>query len=126
MIAAAWAVMKHLGEDGYLDVARALLETQARLVAGVEAIEGLRLLTKPEAGVVVYTSDEFDIRAVAEGLGERGHAIGVVKDPPAIHHLMEPVEDYRFIDSYLASLGEIVDEVRSGKRAVKGAEQVYA
>jgi sphinganine-1-phosphate aldolase len=126
MIAAAWAVMKHLGEDGYLNVARGLLDTQARLVAGIEAIDGLRLLTQPEAGIVVYTSDDFDIKAVAEGLGERGHAIGVVKDPPAIHHLMEPVEDDRFVDAYLASLAEIVDEVRSGKRTAKGAEQVYA
>jgi hypothetical protein len=50
----------------------------------------------------------------------------VVKDPPAIHHLMEPVEDDRFVDAYLASLAEIVDEVRSGERVAKGADQVYA
>jgi len=126
MIAAAWAVMKHLGEDGYLNVARGLLATQAQLVAGVEAIDGLRLLTQPEAGIVVYISDAFDIKAVAEGLTERGHAIGVVKEPPAIHHLMEPVEDDRFVDAYLASLAEIVEEVRSGARVAKGADQVYA
>ncbi len=57
---------------------------------------------------------------------ECGHVIGVVKDPPAIHHLMEPVEDDRFVDAYLASLAEIVEDVRSGKRTAKGAEQVYA
>ncbi len=126
MIAAAWAVMKHLGEEGYLKVARELLRTQARLVEGVEAIPGLRLLTRPEAGIVVYTSDELDIGAVAEGLVERGHAIGRVKQPPAIHHLMEPSEDDRFLDGYLASLAEVVEEVRAGKRTAKGVEQVYA
>ena len=126
MIAAAWAVMKHLGEDGYLNVARGLLRAQRRLVEGVTAIPGFRLLAAPEAGIVVYTSDGFDIGAVAEGLIERGHAIGQVKAPPAIHHLMEPVEDERFVDDYLVSLAEVVEEVRAGKRTAQGAEQVYA
>jgi glutamate/tyrosine decarboxylase-like PLP-dependent enzyme len=126
MIAAAWAVMKHLGADGYLNLARALLRTQKRLVEGVTAIPGLRLLAEPEAGIVVYTSDEGDVGAVAEGLAERGHAVGRVKEPPAIHHLMEPVEDDRFLDAYLASLAEVVDEVRAGRRKATGKESIYA
>ena len=125
IIAAAWAVMKHLGEDGYLNIAREVLRTQARLVEGIEAIPELRLLVKPEAGVVVYTADELDIAAVAEGMVERGHVIGRGKEPAAIHHLMEPTEDDRFLNGYLASLAEVVGEVRSGARTAQGVEVVY-
>src|SRR5690606_23502515 len=38
---AAWAVMNYLGEAGYLDLARRLMETEATLRDGVNAIEGL-------------------------------------------------------------------------------------
>ena len=92
--------------------------SEGRLVHQLDA-------TPPEAGVVVYTADELDIAAVAEGMVERGHFLGRGKKPSTIHHLMEPTEDDRFLNGYLASLAEVVGEVRSGARTAQGVEVVY-
>jgi glutamate/tyrosine decarboxylase-like PLP-dependent enzyme len=39
-MATAWAIMHHLGIDGYKRLTRITLDTARRLVAGVRAIDG--------------------------------------------------------------------------------------
>ena len=38
-LATAWAIMKFLGEKGYLDMTRKCMEVKQKLVEGIEAIE---------------------------------------------------------------------------------------
>ena len=116
MVAAAWAVMKHLGEDGYLDIVRGILRTTRMVVDGIGAIDGLEVLTEPEAGILVFTSHEFDLTAIEEGMAERGYRgypTSRRQSPPVIHLLMDPIEDDRFVEDYLTALAEVVVEVRS-------------
>ena len=47
MVAAAWAVLHHFGESGYLEMARTMLDTSHRLRRGIAAIPGLRVLGDP-------------------------------------------------------------------------------
>jgi sphinganine-1-phosphate aldolase len=76
-LAAAWAVMRHLGRDGYLELARQALEATRRVRAGVEAIPELRVLGEPDANVlsIAGADNEPDVFLVADELRRRGWAV---------------------------------------------------
>ncbi|MGH2600915.1 MAG: aminotransferase class V-fold PLP-dependent enzyme, partial [Dehalococcoidia bacterium] len=115
-IAAAWAVQRYLGEEGYLEIARTVMDARDRFVAGLEQIDGLHVWSDPELWAVAYGASGYDIHAVAKAMIERGWAIGGVRQPPGIHLMITPVHA-PVIDAYLADLRASVDDVRSGKRS---------
>ena len=43
-VAAAWAVMKYLGEKGYQDIARSVIDTRRAIAEGIRSIKGLQLI----------------------------------------------------------------------------------
>jgi sphinganine-1-phosphate aldolase len=60
-LAAAWAVINYLGDDGYMEFGRRTLAATKKIKNGVADIAGLRLLGEPEANLVAFTSDAFSI-----------------------------------------------------------------
>jgi len=125
-VAAAWAVMNHLGEDGYLDIARTIMGTRDRLVRGIEAIAGLRVIRPYELSFLLYGSSgpDLDIAAVAEGMTARGWFVGRSIEPPAIHLMLNPVHA-PIVDEYLADLAESAVEARQSQRVGKVDEHTY-
>lgn len=109
-IAAAWAVLNHLGMDGYLRVNRQLMEMRAAYIAGIEAIPELRIWGNPGLGIVTFGSDVLNIFAVAERMGQRGWYPNVVAEPPAIH-LMLSLAHAEAREEYLEDLADCVSEV---------------
>ena len=66
-IAAAWAVMNYLGEEGYLRVTRRVLDTREAYQRGVEAL-GFRTLGRPELAILAFGSERDDIAAVGRAM----------------------------------------------------------
>ncbi|RSS38337.1 aminotransferase class V-fold PLP-dependent enzyme [Streptomyces sp. WAC08241] len=54
-LAQAWAVLRYVGEDGYTALAGRVAEASDRLLAGLRAIPGVRVLGDPAAGLVSFT-----------------------------------------------------------------------
>ncbi|WP_067179594.1 pyridoxal phosphate-dependent decarboxylase family protein [Microtetraspora niveoalba] len=54
----AWATLQSLGRDGYLELGRTTLEATRRLVEGVAAIPGLRVLGRPESSLVAIAAEQ--------------------------------------------------------------------
>jgi glutamate/tyrosine decarboxylase-like PLP-dependent enzyme len=72
-LAAAWAVVEHLGEDGYLQLASVTREAVARIRDGIGEIEGLRVLGDPVSTLLAFTGDDgFDLFTVADEMKARG------------------------------------------------------
>lgn len=73
-IAAAYATLRHLGEDGYLRLAALTRDAVAGLADAVRAVDGLRLLAEPEATVVCFTGDDpgLDLFVLVDELTARG------------------------------------------------------
>jgi sphinganine-1-phosphate aldolase len=71
-LAAAWAVMRHLGHDGYLEAARSTLEATRRVRAGVDSIDGLRVLGAPQGNVLAIAGDGVDVFIVSDELRANG------------------------------------------------------
>ncbi|MFC0526529.1 pyridoxal phosphate-dependent decarboxylase family protein [Phytohabitans kaempferiae] len=71
-IAAAYAVLRHLGDSGYLALTAKTLEAVRELAAAVSRVDGLRLVAAPESTVVCFTADLFDVFVLADELAARG------------------------------------------------------
>ncbi|HEX2130976.1 MAG TPA: aminotransferase class V-fold PLP-dependent enzyme [Actinophytocola sp.] len=74
-LAAAWAVLRHLGDEGYARLAEKTLAAVRTLRAGIGGIPGLRVLGDPEAALLAVTGDgehdELDVFTVADEMTER-------------------------------------------------------
>jgi glutamate/tyrosine decarboxylase-like PLP-dependent enzyme len=73
-LAAAWAVLNHLGDNGYRALAAQVLAAVRALRAGIDAIEGLRVQGSPQSTLlsVAAADDSFDVFTVADEMTERG------------------------------------------------------
>ena len=113
-VAAAWAVMKHLGREGYLRNARRILNARRALMDGIAAIPGLKVLNKPELCILNFGSDEVDPHAVADALKRRGGLVARLARPRGLHIMIVPRHEHA-APGFLAALRESVDEVRAAK-----------
>jgi glutamate/tyrosine decarboxylase-like PLP-dependent enzyme len=115
-MAAAWAVMQHLGVDGYLELTRRTLENADRMRAGIRAIEGLTVLGDGRFHLVAMAADPtvadpIDIFAVGDALRARGWFHDRQGPPDNLHSTVSN-SNTGVIDDYLVALREAVDEVR--------------
>jgi len=120
-IAAAWAVMRHLGLSGYQKLAEAVRDTTRRLREGIEAIAPLQIRGEPVMSVFCFGSDELDIFAVGDVMDERGWHLDRQKDPDALHLMVSP-EHQRVAESFLEDLCFAVAHHGSSR----GAEARYS
>jgi glutamate/tyrosine decarboxylase-like PLP-dependent enzyme len=125
--AACWAAMTSIGEDGYLDAARRILETAAEMRAGIEAVDGLRVLGDPLFCIAFATEDdELAIYRVMDAMSARGWSLNGLHRPPAVHicttlrHTAPGVAE-RFAGNLRAS----VAQVRGEPPAEGGMAPVY-
>ncbi|HWM05307.1 MAG TPA: aminotransferase class V-fold PLP-dependent enzyme [Actinophytocola sp.] len=72
-LAAAWAVLRHVGDAGYARLAERTLAAVRTLRAGAEAIDGLRVLGDPCAALLSITNatNDFDVFTVADEMTAR-------------------------------------------------------
>ena len=72
-MATAWAILHHLGLEGYRRLTRATIDAARRMEAGVRATPGLTVLGTPEAHLLAITADaghepEIDVFALGDAL----------------------------------------------------------
>ncbi|MEU4781292.1 aminotransferase class V-fold PLP-dependent enzyme [Micromonospora sp. NPDC023633] len=90
-IAAAYATLRHLGDDGYLRLAAATRDAVAGLADAVRAVDGLRLMAEPESTVVCFTATDpgLDLFVLVDELAARGwHTqpqLSYADLPPSVH-----------------------------------------
>ena len=113
-IAAAWAVLNYLGWDGYVRIAGELFEAVDQLKDGICAIDGLSIVGDPPLTLLTYTSEDYDIFAVAEAMAQRGWFITRSADPRAIHMGMLTLTHVPIVDQYLSDLRNSVEEAKTG------------
>jgi sphinganine-1-phosphate aldolase len=114
-IAAAWAVIRYLGRDGYRRLAHTIMDTTDALKEGVQATGLLHVWGKPQLSVFAYGSSAVDIFAVAQGLTDRGWLVGRLSRPPGIHMGMLTPAHAPHVGEYLSNLSSALEDVRSGK-----------
>ncbi|MFG1928265.1 pyridoxal phosphate-dependent decarboxylase family protein [Cryptosporangium sp. NPDC048952] len=116
-LAAAWAVLGHLGEEGYRELASRTLDATRTLIAGVSAVEGLRVLGPPQASLVAFgaSPDGPDLFVLADELTARGWYVQpqfALGELPANLHLTVTAASAGSIGQFLADLREAVGAAR--------------
>jgi len=123
-MAAAWAVMRHLGQAGYVELTRIALETADRLRGAVEGIEELRTLADAQHHLVaVAAQSDLDVFALGDALAQRGWHIDRQTPPDTLHHTVS-FGNAPVIEDYIADLSACAEAVK-GQRAA-GRSTDYA
>lgn len=117
-LAAAWAVLGHLGEEGYLQLASQTLDAMRALIAGVAAVEGLHVLGPPQASLVAFgaSPDGPDLFVLADELTARGWYVQpqfALGELPANLHLTVTAASAPKIEPFLADLRDAVAAARA-------------
>jgi sphinganine-1-phosphate aldolase len=124
--ATCWAAMVSIGESGYLEAARRILDTGARIRDGIAAVPGLRVLGDPLWVIAFAAGDGLDVYQVMENMGRRGWSLNGLQRPAAVHiavtlrHTLPGVAD-----RFLADLAESVAEVRANPGVSTGMAPMY-
>ena len=123
-IAGAWAVMRYLGDDGYLRLTAAARRACLELAAAIATIPELQLRAEPDATLVAFgAADEatLDVFAVADALWRRGWYVDRQGPPASLHCTVSVVHDGK-ISEFVSDLRSAVEEVgRAPSRGERGA-----
>ncbi len=104
---AAWAVIRRLGRSGYRELVRRIWQSTEKLVAGIDSIDGLRVVGRPQMGLVALATDTGDIFELADRLTAKGwhvqptYAFG--RSPAHIHFSLDP-SNASSVDALVADL----------------------
>jgi tyrosine decarboxylase MnfA len=110
-VAAAWALMNYLGEEGYLHITDVVMKTTRKIQEGINAIPGIKVLSDPEMSVFAIGSDGVDVYAVADELAARGWHFDRQHFPASLHVTVSYIHA-AFADEFLADLTGAVVAVR--------------
>jgi glutamate/tyrosine decarboxylase-like PLP-dependent enzyme len=112
-MAAAWAVMNHLGDDGYLRLTDQARRATLELAAAIEACPDLELRARPDAMIVAFGAADagrLDVFALADELWRRGWYIDRQQPPDSLHCTVNAVHD-GLIAGFVAELNAAIDDV---------------
>lgn len=123
-IAAAWAVLQFLGEEGFKDLALRTMTTTRKLLAGIREIPGLRILGNPQMSIYAFTSDTLDVYGLGELLETNGWRLDRQQLPPSLHMMVSPAHE-QVADRFLADLAAGAKEIAGKPPAMEGMAAMY-
>jgi sphinganine-1-phosphate aldolase len=110
-IAAAWALMNYLGEQGYLHITETVMQATHKIQEGIRALPGIDVLSDPEMSVFAIGSDGVDVYELADELARRGWHFDRQHYPASLHVTVNYVHA-AIADTFLADLADAVAAVR--------------
>jgi tyrosine decarboxylase/aspartate 1-decarboxylase len=106
---AVWALLTHLGREGYRAVVKRCIDLTWKLAEAIEDIEEVSLVTKPVMNIVGIKSNGIDVHLLAQKLRERGRAVSVF--PNHIRVAVMPHVRLVHVQSFLKDLKNIVKKI---------------
>ncbi len=124
-VAAAWSVMRFLGWEGYMRLAKDAMEATRLLMEGVRRIPGLRIIGDPPATTFAVGSDTLNVYALGDAMKVRGWHIDSQHMPPTLHFTVSPMH-LKIVDPFLKDLARAVKEVSLLKQEdISGEAAIY-
>ena len=102
-VAAAYAVMMHLGEEGYRKTVKRCMKMTERLVEGARELE-LEPLIEPVMNIVAL--DVPDLDEVRKKLRTRGWITSITRNPKAMRLIIMPHLSEKAIELFISDLGD--------------------
>lgn len=123
--AAAWAVLHHLGDDGYLRLTESARRACVQLAEAVAATPELQLRAWPESTLLAFGAADpaaLDVFAVADALWAKGWYVDRQGPPASLHCTVNAIHDGK-IDEFVADLRAAVAQVMSA--SASGEQGAY-
>ena len=129
-IAAAWAVLRYLGEEGYLDLAKRAMNATQIIANGVREIPGLCILGEPAMSALAIgtrtagAEPPIDVYVVCDLMSARGWFFDRGQSPPSLHLTVSPAHE-AIAQEFLADLRACVEQTRGSKEQPQGKAALY-
>lgn len=107
--AATWALLKHLGREGYREVATSCMDITHKLAEGIKEA-GFELVTEPELNIVPFRSPEITVEELAQRLEDKGWAVSLATYPRSIRVIVMPHLKAEHINDFLKDLETITGD----------------
>lgn len=123
--AACWASLLSIGEDGYLDATKKIMDTAHIIKQGIKDIPELYILGKP-LWVIAFGSDKLNIYRVLDEMTLKGWSLNGLHKPSCVHialtlrHTRDGV-----CQQFIEDLKNSVEIVRTTADNKKGMAPVY-
>ena len=114
-MAGAWAILNFLGEEGYKRIIQTVQDATKKLIEGINAIPGLRVLGQPAMCMFSFASDEINVYQLADEMNKRGWYLqGQFSTPltPRSLHISVNYGTSHNVDALLKDLRECTEIVR--------------
>jgi len=114
-LAGAWAVMNYLGEEGYMNIIRAVQDATERMVAGVQAIPELKVMVRPDMCLFAFTSDTLDMFQLTDAMLAKGFTVQSQFGKPGAPrniHISVQYSAVKNVEAFLEALRQSVEEVK--------------
>ncbi|XP_032087986.1 sphingosine-1-phosphate lyase 1 [Thamnophis elegans] len=127
LIAACWATMVHLGEQGYVEATKKIISTTRFIVSELQKMDHICIIGKPEVSVFAFKSDSFDIYLLSNLLIARGWNLNILQFPRSIHFCITLLQTEPGVaEELLKDIRECVSEVmKNPKEKTTGMSAIY-
>ncbi|MGQ9539235.1 MAG: tyrosine decarboxylase MfnA [Candidatus Bathycorpusculaceae bacterium] len=112
-VIAVWALLKHLGVEGYKRIVKHCMHLKWKLVEEIRRIDGLNIVVEPIMNIVGLKSNVFNVRTIAQKLRLKGLVVSLF--PSHIRVVIMPHIHAKHIKSFVEDLKEITAQLRECK-----------
>jgi glutamate/tyrosine decarboxylase-like PLP-dependent enzyme len=110
-IAAAWGALRSIGRDGYLEMAKATMQTTERIKAAVREMEELEIMGETNMCIVAFKSSKIDVFMLADILNKKGWHFERQQLPATLHFTINYIHT-NVVEEFISDLKQSVAEVR--------------
>lgn len=115
-IAGAWAALRGIGRSGYLEMAKATMETTGKIKQAILAIGELELMGQPDMCILAFKSAKLDVFMLADELNKKGWHFERQQLPASLHFTVNYIHR-TVVDEFIADLQQAVNTVRDKRLA---------
>eukprot|EP00743_Colponemidia_sp_Colp-15_P001248 GILK01001371.1.p1 GENE.GILK01001371.1~~GILK01001371.1.p1 ORF type:complete len:560 (+),score=86.52 GILK01001371.1:38-1681(+) len=126
LAAGAWAAMMYMGETGYVETTRAIVNAARKVQAGIAKIDGVYVMGSPSVSVVAFAAEKpLNVYAIADSMGKKHWNLNSLQHPACVHICFTALSA-KNADQFLVDLAECVKEVRADPaKYAKGSAAIY-
>lgn len=118
-IAAAWAAIRSIGKNGYLEMAKATMETTERIKAAIREMSELEIMGETDMCIVAFKSAQIDVYMLADELNKKGWHFERQQAPASLHFTVNYIHR-EVVEEFIADLKAAVALVREKRMAQVG------
>ena len=110
-IAAAWGALRSIGREGYLEMAKATMDTTERIKKAIRSMDELEIMGETNMCIVAFKSSKIDVFMLADVLNKKGWHFERQQLPPTLHFTINYIHK-DVVEEFISDLRASVAEVR--------------